>query len=150
MPTSAPPERDYPQAGPAGQPQAIMAQALYIANLLLLPGLAFAALTLVYLRNRRSAPPLAAAHLAQTFSASLWAGILLVCANLLIIILGGYSGAATWTIVIVYFTVCHSALVLLGILGLAKAMAGQCWRFPLVGRPLPAECSQYERFRGLL
>jgi hypothetical protein len=29
---------------------------------------------------------------------------------------------------------------MLGILGLAKAMAGQCWRYPLVGRPLPPGC----------
>jgi uncharacterized Tic20 family protein len=41
-----------------------------------------------------------------------------------------------WLLVILYFTVCHSTLVLLGMLGLVKAMAGQCFRFPLVGRPL--------------
>ena len=48
--------------------------------------------------------------------------------------------AAVWTVVIVYFTMFHSMLVLLGIVGLAKAMAGQCWRYPLVGRPLPPGC----------
>ena len=101
--------------------------------------LAFALLAL-FLAKRRSAPPLGAAHLAQTLSASIWAGALLIAANGLILLLGGYESAATWVILILYFTVCHSVLVLLGILGLAKAMAGQCWRFPLVGRPLPAGC----------
>jgi len=57
-----------------------------------------------------------------------------------ILLVGGYDGANVWTIVILYFTIFHSMLVLLGILGLAKALAGQCWRYPLVGRPLPAGC----------
>ena len=60
--------------------------------------------------------------------------------NGLILLLGGYTGAHTWVLVILYFTVCHSTLVLLGVVGLSKAMAGQCWRYPLVGRPLPAGC----------
>jgi uncharacterized Tic20 family protein len=38
-------------------------------------------------------------------------------------------------IVIIYFTTCHSTLVLLGVLGLAKAMAGQKYIYPLLGRP---------------
>ncbi len=97
---------------------------------------------LLYQRKRPGAPPLAAAHLTQTLSASLWAGALLVGANALILLLGGYQGAWTWVVVITYFTICHASLVLLGILGLAKAMAGQCWRFPLVGRPLPANCPE--------
>jgi len=83
---------------------------------------------------------LAAAHVEQTFSASLWAGILLVIVNAAILLMGGYRGIHTWTLVILYFTVCHSTLVLFGVVGLAKAMAGQCWRFPLVGRTLPRGC----------
>ena len=57
-----------------------------------------------------------------------------------ILLVGGYDGPNVWTVVILYFTIFHSMLVLLGILGLAKALAGQCWRYPLVGRPLPAGC----------
>ena len=77
--------------------------------------------------------------------ASLWAGGLLVIVNGLILLLGGYQGAATWTLVILYFTLAHSSLVMLGILGLAKALAGQCFRFPLVGPPLPAGCGSLAR-----
>jgi len=33
-----------------------------------------------------------------------------------------------------------SMLVVFGAFGLAKAMAAQCWRYPLIGRPLPAGC----------
>ena len=119
---------------------AVTAEALYLVNLLLLPGLAFIGLLLIwYFRVKRS-EPLAIAHLQQTVSASLWAGVILVLVNLLILLLGGYDGAWTWVIVILYFTICHSTLVLLGAFGLAKAMSGQCWRYPLVGRPLPEGC----------
>ena len=125
---------------PAGLTLAVTAEALYLANLLLAPGLAFLVLLAVYLKFRRNAPPLAAAHLSQTISGSLWAGVLLVAANLAILALGGYRGAHTWVIVILYFTVAHASLALCGALGLSRALAGQCWRYPLVGRPLPAGC----------
>jgi uncharacterized Tic20 family protein len=123
-----------------GEGLAVAAESLYLANLLLAPGLAFAGLLWLYLARRREAPPLAAAHLDQTVSASVWAGVLLVGVNGAILLVGGYEGPNVWTVVIVYFTVFHSMLVLLGIVGLAKAMAGQCWRYPLVGRPLPPGC----------
>jgi uncharacterized Tic20 family protein len=119
-----------------GQALAVTAEVLYLANLLLLPGLAFVALLVLYYRNIRTATQLSACHLRQTLSATLWAGALLLVANLLIVLLGGYRSPHTWMVVIIYFTTCHSTLVLLGVLGLAKAMAGQCYRYPLVGRPL--------------
>lgn len=126
--------------GSPGTAVAVAAEGLFLANLLLVPGLAFALLLGLWWKRRGDAPPLAAAHLAQTLSGSLWAGVLLVVANGLILLLGGYRGPYVWVVVITYFTVCHSALVVFGAYGLAKAMAGQCWRYPLVGRPLPAEC----------
>jgi hypothetical protein len=128
-------------AQPAGVGLAITAEALYLANLLAVPGIAFLILGVLFLRCDNATPPLAAAHVGQTFFASLWAGMLLVIVNALILLLGGYQGVHTWVVLIIYFTICHSTLVLLGVVGLAKAMAGQCWRFPLVGRPLPADCS---------
>ncbi|MGB5744852.1 MAG: hypothetical protein WBP89_20885 [Sedimenticolaceae bacterium] len=124
-----------------GYATAVAAESLYLANLLILPGLGFVLLLFLWWRNRDQAPPLAAAHLSQTVAASLWAGVLLVVANGLILFFGGYDGPNVWVVVITYFTFAHSLLVVLGALGLAKAMAGQCWRYPLVGRPLPAGCS---------
>ncbi|MGB5427263.1 MAG: hypothetical protein WBN95_10765 [Gammaproteobacteria bacterium] len=124
-----------PEAVAPGQGLAVTAEALYLANLLLLPGLAFIALLVVYERHIRTAPELAVCHLRQTLSASLWAGALLLAANLIILLLGGYRSPNTWMVVIIYFTTCHATLVLLGVMGLAKAMAGQAFRYPLVGRP---------------
>ena len=118
---------------PPAQGLAVTAESLYLINLLLLPGLGFLLLLWLFFRHRDSAPPLARVHLRQTMSASLWAGALLILANLLIVVLGGYQTAWTWIIVILYFTTVHATLVLLGILGLARALAGQPCRYPLIG-----------------
>jgi hypothetical protein len=132
-----------PSAEPApGTALAVTAEALYLVNLLLLPGVGFLLLLWLWWRRRTTAAPLAAAHLTQTVSGSVWAGVLLILANGLILLLGGYRGGHVWVVVITYFTVCHATLVMFGAYGLAKAMAGQCWRYPLLGRPLPAGCAE--------
>jgi uncharacterized Tic20 family protein len=122
-------------AQPAGQTLAVTAEALYLLNLLLIPGIAFIILLLIYLKTIRTAPPLAVCHLRQTISASLWAGLILVVINVVIISVGGYTSSWTWVIVILYFTICHATLILLGTVGLARAMNGKAYRFPVVGRP---------------
>jgi uncharacterized Tic20 family protein len=123
--------------GVPGEGLAVAAESLYLANLLIAPGLAFAVLLGLYLRRRRAAPPLAICHLRQTLSASLWAAVLLIVANAVIIALGGYTAPYTWVVVVLYFVCCHAALVLFGALGLARAMAGKTYRYPLIGRPCP-------------
>jgi len=141
MPASVEPILDpEPEPQPAGVRLAIAAEALYLVNLLAIPVIAFMVLGVIFLRRGKDTPSLAAAHIEQTFSASLWAGVLLVAVNAAILLMGGYRGVHTWILVILYFTVCHSTLVIFGVVGLAKAMAGQCWRFPLVGRSLPPGC----------
>ena len=138
MPVSA--EPPAVSQTPPDQGLAVLAESLYLANLLVLPGLAFLALGWLFFRCDRETPELAQAHIHQAFSASLWAGILLVLVNLLIILFGGYQGVHTWVIVILYFTFIHSTLVILGMVGLSKAMSGQCWRMPLIGGRLVCRC----------
>ncbi len=123
-----------PSDNEPGQSLAITAEVLYLANLLLLPGIAFLALLALWARRRHDSPLLARCHLLQTVAASLWAGGLLIVANAAIILLGGYQQPSTWVVVILYFTMFHSTFVLLGVLGLAKAMAGKSYVFPLIGR----------------
>ena len=132
MPASAHDSEEAPAV--PGQRLAVAAESMYLANLLVLPGLAFVALLILWFKHRRRAPPLARCHLKQTLSASLWAGVVLVLANALIILLGGYTAPTTWVIVILYFTVCHASLVSLGSIGLARAMAGKKYAYPLIGR----------------
>jgi hypothetical protein len=120
---------------PAGQSLAVTAQALFLVNLLLAPGIAFVAL--FWLRRRHpAAPPLARNHLEQTFWVSLWGGLLIVVLSAAFLLLGGLQWAWTWVVVILYFTCIHSTLVLCGMFGLARAMAGRTFRFPLIGPPL--------------
>jgi hypothetical protein len=116
-----------------GQTIAVTAEALYLANLLLLPGFSFAILLWLFFRHRRNGAALARCHLRQTVAASLWAGVILVIVNVLILATGGYQSANVWMYVIIYFTVGHSSLILLGMVGLAKAMAGRAWRYPIIG-----------------
>lgn len=116
-----------------GQSMAIFAESLYLINLLVLPGLAFFVLIWFYLKYEHRSPPLAGCHLRQTFSASIWAGLLLVLVNWVIIASAGYETPYTWVIIIPYFLVCHSTLVLLGIFGLTKAMAGEMFHYPIIG-----------------
>ena len=120
----------------AGQNLAVLAESLFLINLLLLPGLAFAGLFALWLKNRDSAPPLARQHLRQTTFVSLVGGFLIVSLITLFILIGGLRHEYTWVAVILYFTCIHSTLVLFGMYGLIKALAGQTWRFPLIGPPL--------------
>jgi len=114
-----------------GREIAVAAEALYLANLMLIPGLGFVALLVLWWQQRRKAPALARGHLRQTLAAS--AGVLLILANGLILLAGGYGAASTWVVVILYFTVCHSTLIFCGAIGLARALAGKPFRFPLIG-----------------
>lgn len=117
-----------------GQGLAVTAESLYLVNLMLAPGLGFVALAWLWLKHRASAPALARCHLEQTFRVSLWGGALIVVACAGFIWLFGLDSEWTWTYVIMYFTCIHSTLIMFGILGLAKAMAGQPYVYPLIGR----------------
>ena len=120
----------------AGQNLAVLAESLFLINLLLAPGIAFAILLWLWLKNKDSAPPLARQHLRQTTFVSLVGGFLIVTLSGLILALGGLDWAWTWVVLVLYFTCIHSTLVLFGMYGLIKAMSGQVWRFPLIGPPL--------------
>lgn len=129
----AAPLPDKPSDEPAGQSLAVLAQSLYLINLLLAPGLAFVALVWLWRRHRDSAPPLARQHLRQALWVSVVAGGLIAGLSALLIAAGGLHAAWTWVVVLTYFVCIHGALVTLGIVALSKAMAGQPWRYPLVG-----------------
>ena len=122
----------------SGQALAVLAEALFLINLLLLPGLAFLILAGLWLHFRASAPPLARQHLKQATFVSLWGGLLIVGCATAILFAGGLDREYTWVALILYFTCIHSTLVLFGMYALIKAMNGQAWRFPLIGPRLDA------------
>lgn len=112
---------------------AVQAEALYLLNLLLVPGLSFIGLLWLRRRHANSPSALVRCHLKQTVIASLWAGVLLMAVTLAIVLLGGLGVPATWVVLILYFTCCHAVLALLGIVGLSHAMAGKIYIYPLIG-----------------
>ena len=134
MPLSA----DKPKVNPDenGRDLAVLAEALYLANLLLIPGIAFAILFWLWLKNRDSASLVARQHLRQTTFVSLYGCLLITVLSGLFIGIVGLHWEWTWVVVIMYFTCVHSTLVMFGMFGLAKAMAGQVWRYPLIGPAL--------------
>lgn len=121
------------EQAPAGQSLAVAAEVLYLVNLMLAPGLAFLVLAWLWFKRRHAAPPLARCHLDQTFFVSLWGGVLIVGANAALFLIFGWDWEWTWVIVVIYFTGVHSTLILLGMVGLAKAMAGKPYIYPLIG-----------------
>ncbi len=115
-----------------GKTLAILAESLYLMNLMLIPVLGFLILTVLYFKYEKCSQ-LAGSHLRQTFSASIWAGMLLILVNVVILMAGGYQAPYTGVIVVLYFTICHSTLIFLGMYGLVKAMAGEKFHYPIIG-----------------
>ncbi len=127
-----------------GQNLAILVELLYVINLLILPLVAFILLAIIFLRKHGSVPALAQSHLEQTIAASIWFGVLFFTAALTFMMLNlvGVTDIIIWTMVIILFTIIHASMVLLGVVGLSKALSGKCWSFPLVGKSLPNNCPQ--------
>jgi hypothetical protein len=113
---------------------AIVIESLYLGNLLLAPVLAYAALVWLALRGRTDAHPLAACHLAQVLRAGLLGALLPLCAVGLIFAMGGFVSLTAWIVAEVYIIFIHTPLILLGLAGLLKAMAGKPYVFPLIGK----------------
>jgi uncharacterized membrane protein len=116
-----------------GQQLAILAESLYVANLLIIPFLGFIILGFVFLKKHGSAPPLAQSHLEQTIAASIGIAIMFIAFAGIIMLLRmwGLEAVGVWMIVVIVFTIIHATMVLFGVLGLARAMAGKCWRYPV-------------------
>lgn len=112
---------------------AIAAECCYLANLTVLPLLGFFVLLAVYFARIDTASALARCHLRQALVGSLWAGVLLILLNALILLMGGYRSHLTIVTLILYFFSVHSMLIILGMAGLAKAFAGQKFIYPLIG-----------------
>jgi uncharacterized Tic20 family protein len=104
---------------------------------MLLPGLAFVALLVLYVRCYRKSGVLARNHLGQTVGVSVAGGALIVLVGLLYLLMGGF-GPWGWMWAVFYFTFVHSSLIFMGIFGLVRASNDQAFVYPLIGRWLPS------------
>jgi len=113
---------------------AITVEALYLLNLLLAPGLAYAGLLWLHFSGRTQGKPVAACHLAQALRAGLLGVILPAATTAYILAEGGFVTLGSWVAAEVYIIFIHTPLILVGLVGLLKAMAGKPYRFPLIGK----------------
>ncbi len=118
----------------AGNTLAILAQSLYLLNLLLLPGLALIGLVVLWWKNRSSHDSLGRCHLVQSLTLSAWLTGLLGGGGLLIWQTVGSSPSGI-SILLLYLIVVHTGFVLIGMIALAKAMSHQ--HFHVSGRRCP-------------
>ena len=119
-----------------GPPLAVAAEALFLANLMIAPGLAFLVLVGLWWWHRDSAPELARNHLRQTVVASLWGGAMLVGVSVAVFLLGGFDNPWSWVVGVIYFVSFHAMLILFGVIGLNRAILARPYRYPLIGPKL--------------
>lgn len=128
-----PPSHSAPDDSP-GKALAVRAEVLFLVNLMLLPVVAFLGIVYLYVAYYEHAPLLARNHLRQSLMASLVGGGVLVLVTLLIALLGGMHSGYTWVAVVLYFTLVHSSLILVGAIGLSRALVGKPVCYPIIGR----------------
>ena len=110
----------------------VAAETLFLANLLILPVISFLILIYLHVKYRATGDITGLCHLRQTTLAGIWGGILIGLVSIIIVLMGGFDNGWTWVVVITYFTTIHATFVLLGALGLAKAMANKHYHYPLI------------------
>ncbi|MEZ5510730.1 MAG: DUF4870 domain-containing protein [Gammaproteobacteria bacterium] len=108
--------------------QARLAYLLYLANLSFLPGIAFIAMLVIW-RTLPHRTHFVNDHYQQTTFASIMAGVLLAMVSAVIITAGGFHNPWTFVVLILYFTLCHSVLLLLGVFGFTRANNGRPFEF---------------------
>ncbi len=112
---------------------AVWAEVLYLLNLLLLPGIAFLMLIALWWRTRTIKKAFERSHLDSAFRGSILAGMLIICILMIMFYWGDVSNPYFWVTVVLYFTIVHTSLVLMGVVGVARALAKKAFYFPLLG-----------------
>ncbi|MBA56797.1 MAG: hypothetical protein CMK89_20270 [Pseudomonadales bacterium] len=97
----------------------------YLFNITFLPGLGFIAQIVLWRQARSQCLAFAIEHARQSILASITAGALLTLVSGLILFIGDLASPYTWVVLILYFTLCHSSLILLGVLGFARSNGGK-------------------------
>lgn len=101
----------------------------YLLNISILPVVGFLIQIILWRKARTRFQEYAATHIHQSIIGSIIAGILLAVITLLILMIGGLQSPWTWVILILYVTLCHSSLILLGILAYARVSVGKSFFF---------------------
>ena len=73
-------------------------------------------------------------HLGQALAGALISTTLFILANLIIVLQGGYRSVTALIVFEVYFVVVVPIMLIPGLMALIKAMSGEPFRYPLIGR----------------
>ena len=129
-------EHDLLTEAMPGPRLAVVAEALFLTNLLLLPAIPLVVLFILWLRHRHTASLVERNHLQQTVVASVYGGAILVGVSGAIFLLGGFDNPWSWVVGILYFVSFHATLVIFGVIGLNNAILGRSWQYPMIGPDL--------------
>lgn len=116
-----------------GPTLAVAAEALFLANLMIIPVLGFVLMVVLWNKHKHHEDPIVRNHLQQTVFTSIWGGAILVGVSVFVFVLGGLDNPVSWVVGVLYFVCVHAALILLGVIGLNKAILAQKWRYPILG-----------------
>lgn len=108
--------------------------ALYLLNLMLIPGLAFVLLIWLYMKNKDSSSEFVQHHFHQNLLAMVVSGVAIIGVSIAILLLGGFTSPWTWMVLVLYAVCVHALLILLGVFSFIKASNGQDYQYPLFGR----------------
>jgi len=98
---------------------AVIAESLYLCNLLLLPGISFLLLIWLYVTHK-NITKLERIHLLRCIQLSLAAAALIFIPLIVILLVGDF--ASQFMILLLYFIIAHATFVIIGMYNLTKAM----------------------------
>lgn len=108
---------------------AARAYVFYTLNITFLPVLGFLIQALLWRKARMLLLHNACLQIRDSIFASIFAGLLLAVVSVVVLFIGGLQSPYTWAFLITYFTVCHSVLILIGVLGYARISGGKPFSF---------------------
>lgn len=110
--------------------QATWVEIFYLLNISFLPVIGFLIILIMKSKVTEATHSLSRSHITQSINASIWAGILMLGINGLILSISGIDSIWTWMYVIIYFTCIHSVLIIFGVIAISRAQGGRYYRYP--------------------
>jgi len=121
------------EKSPSNDHTAAYAEAFYIGNLLFV-GVFYLALWVLYFMRYKKTSVIARNHLKQALLGSSITTTIFVVINTFIILTGGYASLGALLSLELYYMLLLPLFLVVGIMGFSKAIKGQDFSYPLIGR----------------
>lgn len=112
--------------------QASWVEILYLLNITFLPVIGFITILFLKSKHKPDTHSFIKSHTIQAINASIWAGVLMIGINGLILIFSSIDSIWTWMYIIIYFTSIHSVLIILGVIAISRAQGGRYYKYPWI------------------